>query len=650
MSPAAPPSFRAEDVEVRVHRVAVRVVRRAAPAAGAGVRAVRRDRPDGAGARWPTSPATVATFTVDRLTFSPSPPLVAAVLDFEGGGRFRCELTDVDADDVAIGDRVEMTFRRVSTAASVHNYFWKARPFVTRRLRRRATHRRTAHGQSRDPRSGRDRRDGMHVFGEHWDKSADDLLVDAVGDALASADVEQAEVDAYWLGTMGSGISGLTLSRPLRLDYKPVTRVENMCATGSEAFRNACYAVASRCVRRGDGHRCREAQGRRLLGPHRRRRRPSDGTARRARPRRRCSACSGPRTARSTASTPTSSRTCSRASRGRTTATARSIRARSSARRCRRRRSPARRSWRATSASSTAPAFPTARRPRSSCGPRTPTEYTDHPIFVKGSVVRGRPRGRCRRPDYDYTTFREVVAAAEDAYQQAGITDPRGAARDGRGARLLHADRARAHGGPRVRRARLWRGRRCSPARFDLDGELPVNPDGGLEGVRPPDRRVGAPHAVRVLAAAARRGRRAPDRDGGRGQDARPHPQPRRLARRVRELRRRRGLGADRRRSHPSMPVLRRCRPRPWRGRRATTSAPGTVGSMLIAIARPSEPVASETPPTMSGPSAPPSVSRNVNSAKPVPRMCDGSTSADVAAKFANDMLSTNAATPMPST
>ena len=86
---------------------------------------------------------------------------------------------------------------------------------------------------------------GCTVFGEHWDKSADDLLVDAVTDALASANVDQAHVDAYWLGTMGSGISGLTLSRPLRVDYKPVTRVENMCATGSESFRNACYAVAS---------------------------------------------------------------------------------------------------------------------------------------------------------------------------------------------------------------------------------------------------------------------------------------------------------------------------------------------------------------------------------------------------------------------
>jgi acetyl-CoA C-acetyltransferase len=86
---------------------------------------------------------------------------------------------------------------------------------------------------------------GCTPFGEHWDKGADDLLVDAVGDALASAGVQTDDVDASWLGTMGSGISGLTLSRPLRIDYKPVTRVENMCATGSESFRNACYAVAS---------------------------------------------------------------------------------------------------------------------------------------------------------------------------------------------------------------------------------------------------------------------------------------------------------------------------------------------------------------------------------------------------------------------
>ena len=86
---------------------------------------------------------------------------------------------------------------------------------------------------------------GCTNFGERWDLSADDLLVDAATMAIDSAGLAQESIDAFWLGTMGSGLSGLTLSRPLKLDYRPVTRVENYCATGSESFRNACYAVAS---------------------------------------------------------------------------------------------------------------------------------------------------------------------------------------------------------------------------------------------------------------------------------------------------------------------------------------------------------------------------------------------------------------------
>jgi 3-hydroxy-3-methylglutaryl CoA synthase/uncharacterized OB-fold protein len=74
---------------------------------------------------------TIATFTVDRLAYSPSPPVVFAVVDFDGGGRLPVELTDVDASDVAIGGRVEMTFRRLFTADGIHNYFWKARPVRT---------------------------------------------------------------------------------------------------------------------------------------------------------------------------------------------------------------------------------------------------------------------------------------------------------------------------------------------------------------------------------------------------------------------------------------------------------------------------------------------------------------------------------------
>jgi len=125
--PAAPPSFRAESwkfaftgsrcqacgaVHVPPQRVCVKC------------HAVDRMAPE----RLADMPATIATFTVDRLAYSLSPPVVAAVIDFEGGGRFQCELTDVDPAAVKIGDRVEMTFRRLFTAGGVHNYFWKARP------------------------------------------------------------------------------------------------------------------------------------------------------------------------------------------------------------------------------------------------------------------------------------------------------------------------------------------------------------------------------------------------------------------------------------------------------------------------------------------------------------------------------------------
>ena len=75
---------------------------------------------------------TVATFTIDRLAYSPSPPIVFAVVDFDGGGRYPVEVTDVQqsdiATDVSVGARMEMTFRRLFTADGLHNYFWKARP------------------------------------------------------------------------------------------------------------------------------------------------------------------------------------------------------------------------------------------------------------------------------------------------------------------------------------------------------------------------------------------------------------------------------------------------------------------------------------------------------------------------------------------
>ena len=74
------------------------------------------------------TPCKITTYTLDRLAYSLQPPVVAAVVDFENGGRFTCQLTDVDPEKVGIGDQLEMTFRRLYTAEGVHNYFWKARP------------------------------------------------------------------------------------------------------------------------------------------------------------------------------------------------------------------------------------------------------------------------------------------------------------------------------------------------------------------------------------------------------------------------------------------------------------------------------------------------------------------------------------------
>lgn len=71
---------------------------------------------------------TVTTYTVDRLAYSPSPPTVFAVVDFDDGTRLPVELTDLEPDEVGIGTRVEMTFRRLFVADGIANYFWKARP------------------------------------------------------------------------------------------------------------------------------------------------------------------------------------------------------------------------------------------------------------------------------------------------------------------------------------------------------------------------------------------------------------------------------------------------------------------------------------------------------------------------------------------
>ena len=90
---------------------------------------------------------------------------------------------------------------------------------------------------------------GCAKFGERWDKNPDDLMVEAFTEAIADAGIDRNQIQAAWFGTaiesVHVGRSALPLSIALRLPYIPVTRVENYCATGTEAFRGACYAVAS---------------------------------------------------------------------------------------------------------------------------------------------------------------------------------------------------------------------------------------------------------------------------------------------------------------------------------------------------------------------------------------------------------------------
>jgi acetyl-CoA C-acetyltransferase len=90
---------------------------------------------------------------------------------------------------------------------------------------------------------------GCSKFGERWDKEPQDLMIEAFEEGLSDAGIEKDQIQAAWLATaiesVNVGPSGVPLAVALRLPYIPVTRVENYCASGTEAFRGAAYAVAS---------------------------------------------------------------------------------------------------------------------------------------------------------------------------------------------------------------------------------------------------------------------------------------------------------------------------------------------------------------------------------------------------------------------
>ena len=90
---------------------------------------------------------------------------------------------------------------------------------------------------------------GCSKFGERWDCGPEELMLEAFKEALADAGIAREEIEMAWLGLFyqeqSAGKSALPLSLSLRLPNIPVTRVENMCATGTEALRGAVYAVAA---------------------------------------------------------------------------------------------------------------------------------------------------------------------------------------------------------------------------------------------------------------------------------------------------------------------------------------------------------------------------------------------------------------------
>jgi acetyl-CoA C-acetyltransferase len=93
---------------------------------------------------------------------------------------------------------------------------------------------------------------GCSKFGERWDAGSPELMAEAFEEALADAGIERKDIEAAWFGCWGDSInvgnSSIPAAVALRLDGIPVTRVENMCGTGTEALRGAAYAVASGAV------------------------------------------------------------------------------------------------------------------------------------------------------------------------------------------------------------------------------------------------------------------------------------------------------------------------------------------------------------------------------------------------------------------
>ncbi len=319
---------------------------------------------------------------------------------------------------------------------------------------------------------------GCTPFGEHWDKSAADLLVDASTATYRSAQVDSEQVDAYWLGTMGSGVSGLMLSEALKLPYRPVTRLENMCATGSEAIRNAAYAVASGAydlVMAVGVEKLKDSGYSGLTGS----RPPSDGTE---------SSMTAPATFSLLAPAyakkygvdeGTLKQVLSRIAWKNHRNGAKNSKAQF------RREVPIEKIAASPAVAGMLGIFDCSGVSDGSaaailCRAEDAHRYTDQPIFLKALAFAAGPAEGYFSQEYDFTTFPEVVASVGDAYKQAGVTDPRG-----------EISMAEVHDCFTPTELVLMEDMGFSPrgqawkdvleGRFDLEGPQPINPDGGLK-------------------------------------------------------------------------------------------------------------------------------------------------------------------------
>ncbi|MEI7885819.1 MAG: acetyl-CoA acetyltransferase [Actinomycetes bacterium] len=319
---------------------------------------------------------------------------------------------------------------------------------------------------------------GCTQFKEHWDRSTDDLLIDAVTDTLASAGVEKDQVDAWWLGTAQSGMSGVTLAAPLKLQNKPVTRVENYCATGSEALRQACYAVASGAydIAAAVGVEKVKDSGYQGLNAFPI---PTDGTQRTLTAAGMFSLVA-PAYADKYGIDPIELR--------RTLAR---IASKNHSNGAKNERAQFRREMSVDSICAM-PAVAGMLSVFDCAGVADGAaaaivvraadayKYTDKPIFVKAlAMVAGNGSGLAD-PEFDYTHFDECEAAGKDAYAQAGITNPR--------TELAMAEVHDCFTPTELvlmedlgfsARGEAWKD--VEAGAFDLHGDLPINTDGGLK-------------------------------------------------------------------------------------------------------------------------------------------------------------------------